>query len=380
MLTPKDFYEIEREISRMYSKIETDLVRRICMYLYRNAGEIELSDWKLLKLNGMSVLKQELQKVITKDTQAMQKDLVKLVEDTLTKNNASDARLLDAIKDYTKTVGESSHSLSLTLTASETQTARMRAILQNARNGINLTNTRALEACERMVAESINNAYAAVFEGTDTLQNAVYKASKALARKGITVATYSSGRQSTISIDAAVRRNVVTSVSQATAKMTIESTQGAGYDLVRTSAHMGARPSHAVWQGQVFSISGTSEKYPALSAPMDAGGTGYGTAEGLCGCNCRHYFFPYVEGFEPASYGLDDITAEENAEAYEAQQKQRYYERQVRSWKRVKEVAQEQHNSVDESKATGHIRYYWQQLRDLCEDTGLPRQYDRERI
>ena len=35
-----------------------------------------------------------------------------------------------------------------------------------------------------------------------------------------------------------------------------------GTDLVETTAHHGARPDHAVWQGKVFSVSGTHEKYP----------------------------------------------------------------------------------------------------------------------
>ena len=64
-----------------------------------------------------------------------------------------------------------------------------------------------------------------------------------------------------------------------------------GCDLVFTSAHYGARPTHAVWQGKVFSRSGRSSKYPPLVES-----TGYGTAAGLCGVNCRHTMTPYVEG------------------------------------------------------------------------------------
>lgn len=375
MLTPKDFYEIEREITRMYSKVEADLVRRICRYLYRCNGNIDPADWKMLKLDGMGVLEKELKRLIAHDTQAMESDLANLIKKTVEKNNTTDTKLLDAIKDYTKTVGSDTHNLSVDFTPSFMQEAKMRGILANAKRGINLTNTRALEACQQIVTDTVNKAYVSVMEGSETIRDAVSKASRALAKKGITVATYASGSQYSVSIESAVRRNVVTSVSQATAQMTIESSQNAGVDLVRTSAHMGARPSHALWQGQVFSLSGKSNKYQSLSA-----GTGYGTAGGLCGCNCRHYFFPYVEGFDSASYGLDDVTADENEKAYEQQQKQRYYERQVRSWKRVKDVASDQKDAEEASKASSHIRMYQKRLRELCEDTGLPRQYEREQI
>lgn len=64
-----------------------------------------------------------------------------------------------------------------------------------------------------------------------------------------------------------------------------------GCDLVEVTAHSGARPEHAEWQGKVYSRSGKSSKYPSL---VEA--TGYGTGPGLGGWNCRHSMFPYYEG------------------------------------------------------------------------------------
>lgn len=376
MLTPKDIREIENEISRIYAQVETDLVKHICRYLARNIGnDIDPEHWRLRKLRGWGVLQSDLEKIVAKDTKAMSKEITECITNAVDKNNRTDEALIEALQNYTTAPDKTQQALNLTLTTSETQARRLRAVLENARTSINLTNTTAIQACEKIMTDACNKAYLSVMEGTETLEKAVYKASRNLARHGVTVATYSSGKQFNISIDSAVRRNVVTSVSQATSKMTIETAQANGCDLVKTSEHMGARPSHFVWQGKVFSLSGKSDKYPSL-----ADGTGYGTAGGLCGCNCRHYFFPYVEGFNPASYGLDDVTAKENEEIYNAQQKQRQYEREIRSWKRVKEVAQEQRNSLDVKEAQFRISNYQSKLRDLCDKYDLPRQYERERV
>lgn len=381
MLTPSDIREIENEISRIYAQVETDLVKHVCAYLARNIdGDIDPEHWRLRKLRGWGVLQGDLEKIVARDSRQMNKELTDCITRAVEKNNATDNALIEALKKYTSEGGETAIDTAITLKPNEIQTRRLRAVLENARNSINLTNTTAIQACEKIMTDACNKAYMAVLEGAETLSDAVYKASKNLARNGITTVTYSSGKQYNMSIDAAVRRNVVTSVSQATAKMTIETATDNGCDLVKTSEHMGARPSHFAWQGKIFSLSGTSDKYPALSAPMDMGGTGYGTAGGLCGCNCKHYFFPYVEGFEPASYGLDDVTAKENEEVYKAQQKQRSYEREVRSWKRVKEVAQGQGRVQDSKSAQFHIQNYQQKLRELCEQYNLPRQYDRERV
>ena len=180
-------------------------------------------------------------------------------------------------------------------------------------------------------------------------------------------------------MDAAVRRNVVTSVAQATAEMSKGMAQDLGLDLVQTSAHVGARPQHQLWQGKVFSLSGKSDKYPALSAPQEAGGTGYGTAEGLCGCNCRHHFCPYAEGFKPTDYGID-ISPAENEEIYNATQRQRQYERQIRSWKRTARVAEDEGKTIDANNATARVRVYQKALRELCDRYDLPREYARERV
>lgn len=59
-------------------------------------------------------------------------------------------------------------------------------------------------------------------------------------------------------------------------------------------------------QGQVFSRSGHSRKYPPFER------TGYGTGAGLCGWNCRHSFYPFFEGLSDRAYSrsyLDDINA-----------------------------------------------------------------------
>ena len=60
---------------------------------------------------------------------------------------------------------------------------------------------------------------------------------------------------------------------------------------MEVTAHAGARPEHAEWQGKIYSRSGKSKKYPSLVKV-----TGYGTGPGLGGWNCRHSMFPYFEG------------------------------------------------------------------------------------
>lgn len=376
MLNPRDFREIENEISRIYSDIETDLVRAICRYVAKNEGDISIDEWRERKNIGWESFKVKLYKLASIDSGKISGQIDDLIVKVVEKNNDSDRKIIDAIKKHRKGTKEE-----IKIEPTEIQKEKIRAIIANAKSGINLTNTRAITGSQSFFETAINRAYLDVVEGTETLSDAVYKATRQLAKQGITVASYgTSGKPYNMSIDAVVRRNVVTSVSQATSQMTLDTAQQNNCDLVKTSEHLGARPEHYLWQGKVFSISGTSNKYPYLSAPQESGGTGYGTAEGLCGCNCRHFFFPYAEGFNPASYGIDDVTASENEEIYQATQKQRYFEREIRAWRRVAKVSQDQKNREGAVDAFARANAFESKLEKLTARYDLPRQRDREKI
>ena len=376
MLKDKDYRELENAISRIYSDIETSLVRRICRWLRMNPdGTLDPEDWRLRKLSGLGVMQVDIRNLLVEESAQNEAKIIEAVSKAVKTNSKSDLKLYQAILEYTK----QDKGLVLKVAASEMQKNRIEGVIKNARKALNMTNTLALEASQQCFLDSVNSAYLRVMEGAYTLDDAVWYASKALARKGLTIATYNGPTATNISMDAAVRRNVVTSVAQATAEMSKGMAQDLGLDLVQTSAHVGARPQHQVWQGKVFSLSGKSDKYPALSAPQESGGTGYGTAEGLCGCNCRHHFFPFAEGFKPAEYGID-ISPAENEEIYNASQKQRQYERQIRSWKRTEKVAEDNGKSHDIKTARERIRGYQKALRELCDEYNLPREYARERV
>lgn len=168
-----------------------------------------------------------------------------------------------------------------------------------------------------------------------------------------------------------------------------------GCDLVETTAHPGARPEHAVWQGKVFSHSGKHEDYPDLIKS-----TGYGTGEGLCGWNCRHSFFPFFEGLSFSAYPrenlqeYEDQTVQYNGETIKCcdpTQIQRAAERQIRATKRefagydtgIKAADSEPlRNALNEQFQAAAVKLQRQKLHldDFIDQTGLLRQDEREQM
>lgn len=211
-------------------------------------------------------------------------------------------------------------------------------------------------------------------EGGDSPRRAIGDAVSRLSRLGMTTTDYKSGVSTPV--DAALRRHLVTQANQARNDVLWRRMDEWGCDLVYTTAHYGARPTHAVWQGKVFSRSGRSAKYPAL---VEA--TGYGTAAGLCGVNCRHRMVPYVEGaskLPDTDYSEQErLTGMTSDEYYAATQAQRRMEARVREAKR--EVAIGQAAGADVTAARVRLGELQGRLRDHCRANHLRRDYERER-
>lgn len=242
----------------------------------------------------------------------------------------------------------------------------------------NLTRTTANTAAKQF-EDALDRAWLQVTSGAFDYNTAIRNAVKDLARTGVQSITYPSSHVDTI--ETAVRRAVVTGVNQTAAKSQLALMDELDIDLVEVTAHAGARPSHQEWQGQIYCRKGSHPKYKNFEEA-----TGYGTGDGLCGWNCNHSFFPYVEG-APRTYSkaqLKDYSAKnitydgQQLTEYEALQQQRYIERGIRRWKREEAAMKAAGQPTDEARAK--VRAWQARQRDFIKQTGLKRDSSREQI
>lgn len=192
----------------------------------------------------------------------------------------------------------------------------------------------ALDLWNRTVARAVTK----VNTGAATADRALHEAVREMMRQGITTITYrdaETGRQTvTNRVDVAVRRHVRTQLAQDGMRRTLDVCGAAGVRLVEVSSHGGARPSHARWQGRVYSLNGEAtvdgETYEDFYEA-----TGYGRVDGLGGANCRHSFGPWLPG-TPRRYSPDPghPSGLPSDEVYRLAQGQRRRERDIRQTKR----------------------------------------------
>lgn len=370
MLRPQYIEQLPDSMIELYSQAEMDILadmaRRISVYNYF----IPSAEFQFRKLQDMGLLHDEILKRLSGMAGITQKELKRLMDEAGAKAlKADDSIYRKAGLDPTP------------LDANPALQAVLQAGLEKTRGLFtNLTKTTAQTATKQF-EDALDRAYLQISTGAFDYNGAIRMAVKDLASRGVAAITYPKTGH-TDYMEVAVRRATVTGINQTAAKLQEARADEMDSDLVETTAHAGARPEHAVWQGKIFSRSGKHPKYPDFVSS-----TGYGTGPGLCGWNCKHNFFPYFEGISEPAYTkseLKDMEAKKYAfngqgmTEYEAVSQQRHIEQRIRKWKR--EEAGMKAAGLSTEEAAAKVSQWQGVQRDFIKQTGLKRQYDREQI
>lgn len=370
MLTPDQLAHCADDILKLYSQLEEEIVRDVARRISNTGIITETGKLQLNAMQELGTLNSDILKSLSKYTDKTEEQLQKLFEDAAVTATEYDNEIYRAN-------GLNPKSIKVSATQMQTLEAGYK---KTSGDLSNLTMTTAvtsqtgfINACTlaEMKAES----------GAFSPQQAIVDAIKQVASEGAFV-LYESGHRDRL--DVAVRRNVMTGIGQTTGEICLANARELGCDLMEITAHAGARPSHASWQGQIVSLSGR-KGYLSLSD------IGYGTGDGFKGWNCRHDWFPYFEG-STRMYSDKDLK-ELDAEnikfpdgsmhtLYEAEQYQRALERRIRQTKRTLAACDEALNNLSDKERLNNLQkeFNWHskklkrqeaQMNAFCEKTGL---------
>lgn len=234
---------------------------------------------------------------------------------------------------------------------------------------------------ERAFNYAMDKAIMNVASGTFSSQQAVEQVVSDLEKSGLRKVDFASGVSR--GIDVAAHLAVRTTLGQMAADISMSNADELGTDLVEVTSHAGAREgeghaNHASWQGKVYSISGKPhpEESKRLGYKIEklSDATGYPDDPlGLCGYNCRHTFYPFIEGISepnPIVKDPEPVTVDERTYTYyQASQVQRRLERELRELKR-------QYIGGDTTKLAA-IKATEQRYARFCDKAGLKQNLER---
>lgn len=324
MLTPQYLDELPRKLVGITAELEEDIAKDIARRIVKADYLTPAAKWQVYKAKQLRSSNGEIAQQIARYLGKTRKEIAKLFRDACFEALGPETEVyrragLDSPQFY----------------RSETFDKLVKAGIKNNKGLMkNLTKTTAKTA-DRAFERLLDKAYFQSLSGAWSHQEIIAKTVRELAAKGVQQIAYPSGHVD--KADVVVRRALLTSVNQTSMQLSLAYADEMGCDLVETTAHGGARPDHARWQGQIFSRSGKSKKYPDFRRS-----TGYGTGAGLGGWNCRHSFMAYIEGSgraysEEYLKKLEEKTVSYNGKEYteyEARQLQRSFERRIRDAKR----------------------------------------------
>lgn len=224
--------------------------------------------------------------------------------------------------------------------------------------------------------ETLDKAVMEIASGASDYNTVLEKTVTEMTNSGLRTVDYASGHSNRVTV--AARRAVTTGLNQVVGKINEENAEKLGTNYFEVSWHSGARPTHQVWQGRVYS----KEELESVC--------GLGTVTGLCGANCYHSYSPFTPGITPRTYTdeqLDQMNAEENEPVeyngkkytkYEATQRQRRLETAMRA-QRQKIKLLEEGGADEQAIINARARYVKtsDEYVNFSKSVGLSQQWDR---
>lgn len=365
MLTPDYLDTLPDAVVALWQQVEDDILRDVARRIAA-LDEMEpltpTAAWQAWRYEQMQACHRDVLTVLSRYSGCSRDAIRKTLQDAGLTTMASDDALYTALG-FAPSAIDTNEALNSLLNAGYRQTlGTWQNLTATTANTVSGEFERALDRAWLQVSSGVFDYATAIRRAVDGLADRMH---------GV---TYPSGHKDTLEV--AVRRAVLTGTNQTCAKLQLARAEEMGCEYVEVSAHAGARPEHAAWQGKVYHVGGAVELDGERYEDFETA-TGYGTGPGLCGWNCRHSFYPFFPGISKRLYGQEELdrlaakTVEYGGEKYteyEITQMQRELERRVRKAKR--RFLAEQAAGVDTTRASARLRDARRALNDFVAATG----------
>lgn len=404
MLTPEYLWSAADVVVNTYDEMNNwairDMAERIMaaeLYGDKLPGTARYRAW-MMNQSGMHY--EEMSKKLAEITKKAEPDIMKLF---------IEAGLTSVANDYAP-FGMEPYDI----TKDKVATQILESVYKKTKGELHNYTRTTLDQSNKLFIDVLDKAFYEISTGMRSYNEVIQEAIETVSKEGCTV-KYPSGHVDKQEV--AVRRAVMTGVSQASSQITLHNCEVLDTDYVIITAHSGARYSetdkianHIGWQGGVYKIHGTgtfsSEKRDILSKiikflheigihvkndtiPNLEEETGYPSNPlGLCGYNCRHSIFPFLPDHPNGEYKNIKIDEEKSKQIYDLSQKQRAKERAIRDTRReligldaaienCKDEETKFNLQMNYDKTAKKLDRQTDAYEQFCDENNLEREYDR---
>ena len=401
MLTPEYLWSAADVVVNTYDEMNNwaigDIAERIMdaeLYGDKLPGTARYRAW-LMNQSGMHY--EEMSKKLSEITKKAEPDIMKLF---------IEAGLTSIANDYAPFNMEP-----YDITKDKVATQILESVYKKTKGELHNYTRTTLDQSNKLFIDVLDKAFYEIAYGMRSYNEVIQEAIETVSKEGCTV-KYPSGHVDKQEV--AVRRAVMTGVSQASSQITLHNCEVLDTDYVIITAHPGARYSatdkianHIGWQGGVYKLHGVSSeksenvdkiiKYNQQRGIQFQGDvipnleeeTGFpNNPLGLCGYNCRHNIRAFqIEYMDPYSVN-PEIDEEKSNREYDLMQKQRARERSIRDTRReligldaaienCKDEETKFNLQMNYDKTAKKLERQTDAYNQFCDENNLTRDYNR---
>lgn len=401
MLTPEYLWSAADVVVNTYDEMNNwairDMAERIMtaeLYGDKLPGTARYRAW-MLNQSGMHY--EEMAKKLAEITKKAEPDIMKLF---------IEAGLTSVANDYAP-FGMEPYDI----TKDKVATQILESVYKKTKGELHNYTRTTLDQSNKLFIDVLDKAFYEIAYGMRSYNEVIQEAIETVSKEGCTV-KYPSGHVDKQEV--AVRRAVMTGVSQASSQITLHNCEVLDTDYVIITAHSGARYSetdkianHIGWQGGVYKLHGVSSeksedvdkiiKYNRQRGIQFQGDvipnleeeTGFpNNPLGLCGYNCRHNIRAFqIEYMDPYSVN-PEIDEEKSNREYDLMQKQRARERSIRDTRReligldaaigkCKDEETKFNLQMNYDKTAKKLERQTDAYNQFCDENNLTRDYNR---
>lgn len=338
-------------------RILQDIARRI-----KKTGEItSTADWQINRLRILGYSSEDIEREIKKTLDASYSEMFELYDKVIDWEYVRNKDIYEQINAEFILFEKNEQLKQITDAIIRQSLEDLENVTKSLGFYLDYNGKKVLTPLSQVYSNYLDNACFDIVTGAFDYGSVLRRVVTQLTNSGLRKIEYGSGYASRVEV--AARRAVMTGVANLTGEIADYNAKKLGTEYFEVEWHAGARPTHAVWQGRVW----TKEQLYSVC--------GLGTVTGLLGANCYHAYYPFFPGISRRNWSDEWLEEQNRKESkpkefrgkeytlYEAKQRQRQMETAMRAQREKVQMLQDggadrQEVMLQKAKYQGQLNEY----------------------
>lgn len=353
--------KIASKIAARYISLEERILQDIARRI-KKVGEItSTADWQINRLRILGYSSEDIEREIKKTLDASYPEMFELYDKVIDWEYVRNKDIYEQINAEFIPYEENRQLQQITDAIIQQSLEDLENVTKSLGFYLDYNGRKVLTPLSQVYTNYLDNACFDIVTGAFDYGSVLRRVVTQLTNSGLRKIEYGSGYASRVEV--AARRAVMTGVANLTGEIADYNAKKLGTEYFEVEWHAGARPTHAVWQGQVW----TKEQLYSVC--------GLGTVTGLLGANCYHTYYPFFPGISERNWSDDWLEEQNRKESkpkefrgkeyalYEAKQRQRQMETAMRAQREKVQMLQNggadrQEVMLQKAKYQGQLNEY----------------------